>query len=335
MRTNRLIFIVALLAIVLMGVEIGTAVGAAAPGKISLAGTEPNTGFVKSYTDFFSDKVASLTNGQLKVERFMGGQLGGEPEVMELMGVGEVDMVYSTIAIARFAPGYDPTIINFYFPDFGGISRYFSPTSPIYEKMQETMNAKGKLRHLVGLNRGMRAMTSNKQVKVPADIRGIRMRVQEIPETIEAWKELGALVTPIPGSEIFSALQTGVIDAQENYLENIVSRKLWEVQKYLIFTDHSMIASHMIISAVTWNKLSPEHRKAIQEAASLTERETTRLINDMAKSNINTMKQRGMTLITPEVEAFRKASRPMVERLQRKLAPGVAEAADKAIKGGQ
>jgi tripartite ATP-independent transporter DctP family solute receptor len=333
MRTIGILASVAL--VVLLLATAGVAAAGAAPIKLSLAGTEPNSGFVKSYTDFFSDKVASLTNGQIKVERFMSGSLGGEPEVMELMGVGEVDMVYSTIAIARFAPGYDPTIINFYFPDFASIGRYLSPGNPIYEKMQETMEAKGKLRHLVGLNRGMRAMTSNKLIKTPADVRGIKMRVQEIPETIEAWKELGALVTPIPGSEIFSALQTGVIDAQENYLENIVSRKLWEVQKYLIFTDHSMIASHMIISGVTWNKLSPEHRKAVQEAATLTGQETTRLINDMAKSNIATAKQRGMTLVTPDVEAFRKASRPMVERLQKKLAPGVAEAADRAIKGGQ
>jgi tripartite ATP-independent transporter DctP family solute receptor len=333
MKTNSVVALFALLAILLA--TAGVASAATGPIKLSLAGTEPDTGFVKSYTDFFSDKVASLTNGQVKVERFMSGSLGGEPEVMELMGVGEVDLVYSTIAIARFAPGYDPTIINFYFPDFASITRYLSPSNPIYERMQATLYEKGKLRHLVGLNRGMRAMTSNKLVKTPADVKGIKMRVQEIPETIEAWKELGALVTPIPGSEIFSALQTGVIDAQENYLENIVSRKLWEVQKYLIFTDHSMIASHMIVSGVTWNKLSPEHRKAVQEAATLTGQETTRLINDMAKSNLNTMKQKGMTFVTPDVEAFRKASRPMVDRLLGKLAPGVAEAADKAIKGGQ
>ncbi len=332
MRTHRVLAIATLLVLLVATVGVDAA-GAAGPIKLSLAGTEPNTGFVKANTDFFCDKVAALTNGQIKVERFMSGSLGGEPEVMELMGVGEVDMVYSTIAISRFAPGYDPTIINFYFPDFAAITRYMSPSNPIYQKMQETLYAKGKLRHLVGLNRGMRAMTSNKLVKVPADVKGIKMRVQEIPETIEAWKELGALVTPIPGSEIFSALQTGVIDAQENYLENIVSRKLWEVQKYLIFTDHSMIASHMIISGVTWDKLSPEHRKAIQEAATLTGQETTRLINDMAKSNLATLKQRGMTFVTPDVEAFRKASRPMVERLQKKLAPGVAEAADRAIKG--
>ena len=78
---------------------------------------------------------------------------------------------------------------------------------------------KGKLRHLVPINMGARVMTSNKPVKVPADFKGIKMRVPEIVEYVEIWKELGCLVTPLPGSEIFSALQTGVIDAQENALE--------------------------------------------------------------------------------------------------------------------
>lgn len=305
------------------------------PIKISLASPSPDTGFNKAVTDIFAKKVSELTKGQVEIQKFLGGLLGGEFESLELTGVGEVGIMYGSLGPSRYAPGYDPTTICFYFPDYQSIERYWSPGNSIYDKIQKTLYERGKLRHLVALNTGTRAMTSNKAVYGPADFKGIKMRVPEIPEYVEVWKELGCLVTPMPATEIFSGLQTRVIDAQENYLTNIVGRSLWEVQKYVIFTEHNRMSMHFIMSAKVYEKLSKEHRQAIEEAALYTGKESTRIIEEMEKGYIKTMKDKGMTIIHPDLPAIRKVARPAVDRLLAKLASGVPEAAEKILKMGK
>jgi TRAP-type C4-dicarboxylate transport system substrate-binding protein len=305
------------------------------PIKLSISGTSPDSGIIKTSTNFFAEKVAQLTKGQVVIEKFFGGVLGGEFEILELAGIGEVSIVMGSLGPSRYAPGYDPTVINFYFPDFGSIERYWGPANPIYDRIQKTLYEKGKLRHLVPINMGARAMTSNKPVKVPADFKGIKMRVPEIVEYVEIWKELGCLVTPLPGSEIFSALQTGVIDAQENALSNIVGRSMWEVQKYIIFTEHNRMAQHFTMSEVVWQKLSKEHQQAVQEAARLTGQEVNRMADELDKGYMKTLKEKGMTFINPDLPSIRKTARPAVDRLLGKLAQGVPAAAENAIKGGK
>jgi TRAP-type C4-dicarboxylate transport system substrate-binding protein len=303
--------------------------------KIPLASTSPDTGFNKAVTDLFAKKVSELSKGQVVIQKYLGGLLGGEFETLELAGVGEVGIVYGSLGPSRYAPGYDPTVICFYFPDFDTIERYWSPANPIYDRLQKSLHERGKLRHLAPMNTGTRAMTSNKPARLPADFKGIKMRVPEIPEYVETWKELGCLVTPMPAPEIFSSLQTGVIDAQENYLTNIVGRSLWEVQKYIIFTEHNPMSMHFLMSEAVWNKLSKENQQAVDQAARLTGKESTVIIAEMEKKYIATMKETGMTLISPDLPAIRKAARPAVDRLLSKLAPGVPEAAEKILTRGK
>lgn len=319
--------VLSILMLTLMGIG-----EAAVPVKLSFANTQPDNGFHKQYTDFFVKKVDELTKGQIIIQKFMGGQLGGEFETLELAGMGEVFIVVSSLAPSRYAPGLDPTMISFYFPDYASAGRYWSPTNPIYGQIQKTLYDKGKLRHLVTINLGSREMTSNKPVKAPGDLRGIKMRVPEIPEYVAIWKALGCLVTPVAGSEIYSALQAGLIDAQENFITTIAARSMWEIQKYMIMTDHNPMPVHFILSAQIWEKLSPDHRRAIEEAARLTDLEANRILDGMEKDALKKLKDNGMTIITPDRNAFMKAAKPTVDQLLGKLAPGVAQAAEKAIR---
>ena len=333
----RILFVSTLVMVFIVGIGIsGYAAEPPKPIKLSIAGTSAFTGAHKAACTFFAEKVKELTKGQVIVEIFLGGVLGGERECHELTSVGEIDMMESALGIAWYAPEYDATTISFYFPDYESMDRYWSPVNPIYANIQKTLLASGKLRHLGAFDMGVRAMTSSKPIHKPADLKGIKMRVQEIPQSVEVWKELGTLVTPLPGSEIVSALQTGVIDAQENTLSNIAGRSMWEVQKYVIFTNHSRMPQHVIISEKTWQqKLSNEQRAAIQQAANLLGKMMMKEIQKMDNEFINKFKEKGMVLINPEVEPFRKAAWPAVERLLSKLAPGVKEAADRVIKGGK
>ena len=93
---------------------LSSTVQSASPIKLSLTGTQPDTGFNKTATDYFAAKVAELTKDQVVIQKFLGGVLGGEFETLELAGVGEVNMVYGSLGPSRYAPGYDPTVINFY-----------------------------------------------------------------------------------------------------------------------------------------------------------------------------------------------------------------------------
>lgn len=313
-----------------------TGVGYAEPPKtLSFGSTIPYAGFNKQFVDTFASKISKLTNNQLKVQQFFGGVLGSQWSVWEMMGIGEVDMIWDMLGPSRYAKGYDPTLMNFYFPNKESVQRYWSPANPIYKKIQEVLIKNAHVRHVGVIDPGIRVMTSNKPVFGPDDIKGIKLRVPGITEFVKTWKGLGALVTPMPGSEIFGGLQTGVIDGQENTLPNIYGRSLWEVQKFLIFTDHALPQFSIFYSEANWQKLSEEHRKAIVKAADLTRKEMNDLIPNLKADYINKLRERGMVVIYPNVVAIRKAARPSVDKLLAELPPEVVDAAEWAIGGSK
>ena len=115
--------------------------------------------------------------------------------------------------------------------------------------------------------RGPRELTSNSPIKSPDDLNGLKMRVPNVPLFIDVWKALGASPRPMAFSEVFTSLQNGTIDAQENPLALIRSANFYEVQKYVNLTDHVRSWIYLTISEITWKKLSSEQQQAVMEAA--------------------------------------------------------------------
>lgn len=300
------------------------------PVKLSLASTNPNTGLNKMAIDTFQQKLNEMAPGKFKIELFMDGVLGGEKEALEQLKLGEIDMGINVLHAEMYYPELNATFVPFMFPDFKSIQRYLS--GPMAQKIAAKTKEKGNFIELGVYNMGARWTTSNKPFTNPGELKGVKLRMPEVSIWIDVWKGLGAVTTPIPATDIFSSLQTGVIDAQENFITNIYGRKLYEVQKYLIDTEHNIVYNTWVINVNKWDKLGPNNQKIIKDAINAADDYVNSRVEEVNADIIKKCQEKGMKLVRIDKDTFAKAAKPHVEAAAKKyLAPGVYEEALKAI----
>jgi TRAP-type C4-dicarboxylate transport system substrate-binding protein len=169
------------------------------------------------------------------------------------------------------------------------------------------------IRNLAWLDRGPRELTANRPITNPSELDGAKIRVPEIPAAIDAWQAMGANPTPMAFSEVYGALQQGVIDGQENPYAIIESSTLYEVQRYVMQTDHVYGYVMLAMSDLAWDKLSPEQRDVVAEAAhTVRQNHNERIAADEQKYQA-ALKEHGMTFVEVDRNAFRKAVEPVHE----------------------
>jgi tripartite ATP-independent transporter DctP family solute receptor len=158
--------------------------------------------------------------------------------------------------------------------------------------------AKVKDKGVIGLGygeNGFRHLTNNKrQVETPADLSGLTIRTMENPIHITAFKELGARPTPIAWPELYAALQQGVVDGQENPLSNLLTAKLYQVQKYLTLTGHVYAPTLVMISPAAWNKLTPDQQKILKDAVGKAIIAQRKAVEELEANAVKTLKDQGM-----------------------------------------
>ncbi|WP_422448005.1 TRAP transporter substrate-binding protein [Thermoanaerobacterium sp. DL9XJH110] len=292
------------------------------PIEITFAIHTPPGTIENQAAEMFKKTVEEKTNNAITVKLFPGAVLGGERDNIEQIKTGEIQMsIFGDILTSMYAPEYDATVIPYIFPDMESVYKYWN--GPFGEKIELALEQKGNVK-LIGLEkRGARNLTTNKEVKTPEDLKGIKIRVPEIPTWITVWKSLGTLPTPIAWNEVYSALQTKVVDAQENPYENIYTAKLYEVQKYTIKTEHLFNMFHWVVNKDFFNNLKPEYQQIILDAV----KEATKW-GDEQMSNRDAeleqkLKEAGMKIIEVDKEAFRKAAIPGIKEVAKGWAPGV------------
>ena len=205
----------------------------------------------------------------MKVKIFMSGQLGKEKAVLELLKIGQTQMALTGgLFRTMFAKEYDPISIPFYLSDWECVKAYLE--GPMGKKIGQLALEKGGIIDFGPQKRAGRHMTTNRKIIEPEDIKGLKLRLPAMPIWVDVWKELGALPTIVPAPEIYLAMKTGQVDAHENSLVSPYSRKLWEVQKYIILTDHVFFPWHWVASKAWFDKLDAKDqaliRKAVAEA---------------------------------------------------------------------
>lgn len=213
----------------------------------------------------FADLVSKKTNGQYTVKTYPSSQLGNERELADAVSLGTVDMTLS-----------GPTPIMWYIPQYSMVESPF-----LYKDLNQyrTMyngeigkEIKDKLLQVKGLRlidfwfRGPRYLTANKEIKTLADLKGLKIRVPESEITLETWKTLGANPTPIAFNELYMALKQGVVQAQENPLELIYTTSFYDVQKYVMNTQHAYSTYFLLINDKLMSSMPADIQKAIQEA---------------------------------------------------------------------
>ena len=199
-----------------------------------------------------------------------------------------------------------------------------------WPKLAPEAEKKG-LKVLAVWENGYRHITNSKRpIKVPADLKGIKLRVPEGKWRLKMFQAYGANPSPMKFSELFTALQTGVMDGQENPFTQIYSAKLQEVQKYLSLSGHVYTPAYLVVGTRHWNTLPPDVRRILEDTA----KETQAFVYDTAAKEdtalLAKLKQSGMEVNDVDKDAFVAASKPIYDEFGAEV-PGAREVIDRAV----
>ena len=262
----------------------------------------------------FKELGEKYTAGKVKIEVYHNSTLYKDKEELEALQLGAVQMLapsnskFGPIGVKEFEVFDLPYIL----PNQAALNKV--TTGPLGQKLLKLLEPKG----MVGLaywDNGFKQMSANKPLRVPEDYKGLKFRIQSSKVLEAQFKALGAIPQVMAFSEVYQALQTGVVDAQENTASNIYTQKFDEVQKYITVTNHGYIGYIVVVNKKFWDGLPADIRdqldKALKEATTYTN-EIARLENEEALAEI---KKKGRAqIMTPseaETAAMRKAMEPI------------------------
>lgn len=265
----------------------------------------------------FKELVESRSNGSLKIEIYPNGALGGERDMIEGLGVGSIDMVLtSTGPMSGFAPEVTVVDLPFLFRDFDHAHKVLDGEigTDLRNKVEETMGVKT----LAWWENGYRHVTNNsKPIETPEDLKGMKIRTMENDIHMDSFTAMGAQPTPMAYTELFTALQQGVIDAQENPIANAYASRFYEVQKYMTLTSHFYSPSLLMMAQSRFDSLSPEHQQILSEAAVEAGQYERQVVQRMDREYLAELKELGMEIIeNPDLAPFIEAVQPVYEKYE-------------------
>ena len=246
--------------------------------------------------DTFAKEVAARTGGRYKVETFYNGSLGGERESIEAVQLGTQELAFSSTGpVPNFVPDAKILDVPFLFRDKAHARAVLD--GPIGQELLTKFDAKG-FKALAWAENGFRHMTNSKRdVKEPADLKGLKMRTMENPVHIAAYKGLGIITTPMAFPEVFTALQQGTVDGQENPLPVIMSAKFSQVQKHLSLTGHVYSPCIFVMNKGSFDKLSAADKTAFLDAAKVAAKANRDRVDQDDANGVKELRAQGMTVI--------------------------------------
>jgi tripartite ATP-independent transporter DctP family solute receptor len=305
------------------------------PITIKLAYVVPETQSTHIASEkVFKKYVEEKSGGRLKVELYPNGQLGSDRQAIEGVSLGTIEM---TIPAAAVLSGFEEKFMVFDLP-FLFESReaaHRALDGELGQKLSELLIPHG-LKNLVFAENGFRNITNNKKpITTPDDLKGLKIRTMENPVHIAAFKALGANPTPMAFGELFTALQQGTVDAQENPISLIYTSKFYEVQKYCTLSGHVYAPTAVLINNDFYNSLPEDLQKIIMEAAVAYRDYQRELAGQQDTEFIAKLKEAGMQVneLTPEQKkAFVEATKVVYEQFESKIGKDLIEMARAANK---
>ncbi len=250
----------------------------------------------------FGEELKALTNGRIEVQVYPNESLGKEMDLINGMQLGTVDMTITGESLQNWAPMAALLAVPYAYKTLDQMDAVAS--GAIGDKIKAEIIEKAKIRPIAYFPRGPRDLTSNRPIKSPDDLKGLKLRVPNVPLFVDVWKSLGASPTPMAFSEVFTSLQNGTIDAQENPLALIKSANFNEVQKYVNKTEHVRSWIYLTISEITWNKLSDADKAAVMEAAKRAQAYERDLFMTDEQNLAKELQDKGMTFVDVDGAAF-------------------------------
>src|SRR5499427_1886906 len=285
-----------------------------------------NTGYGIAAT-IFADKLKELSKGTMLIDQYAGAQLGQEPQVLQLVKAGDIEFCLSASAnAATLTPQAGVMSLHFLFRDEDHLKK--SIASPEVSKAFRTMvddTVQGS--HVLALlTLGFRNIYSKKEVHKIDDIKGMKIRVQATPTEDTMFPAYGAQIVHMPFGNVYTSLQTGVVDAAENGVNVYLVNKHYEVAPIMSMTEHEANNNLLWISDKLWSSLTDEQKGWVQAAADEVSKVEPGKALDLENQSAAKLKGMGVKIVSDvDKSGFTKIANPSLEKMAKDLGPQAAK----------
>lgn len=254
---------------------------------------------------FLGERLAEKSGGKLRVDVYSSGQLGSERECLELVQLGGLAMTkVSASVLEGFAPEFKVFGLPYLFRDDAHKRAVLE--GPIGREILLAPQSKF-MRGLCYYDSGSRSFYTKKPVRTPADLKGLKIRVQESPMAFALIRAFGASATPISFGELYTALQQGVVDGAENNPPSFHLARHYEVCRYYTLDEHTSVPDVVVVGTHFWHSLTPQEQRWLQEAADESSVHQHKLWAESTAASLAAVEKSGVEIIRPDNAAFRAA----------------------------
>jgi len=252
---------------------------------------------------YMAERVREKSSGRMKVEIFPNEQLGNEKECIEALQLGYLAMTKtSTAPMEGFVPRMKIFGIPYLFRDAEHFWKVLK--GPLGKELLIAGESK-RLRGLCYYDAGARSFYAKKEIHSPADLKGMKVRVQNSIMSMKLVEAMGGSPTPIPWGELYTALDQGVVDAAENNPPSFRTSRHYEVCKYYILDEHTRLPDILIISTRVWDSLSPESQQILQEAVDESVEYQRKIWAEAEEKDMKKVQDAAVKIIRPDKQPFR------------------------------
>ena len=320
---RRVIVNTALGVVTIAALALGWPADAAAQRKFSFAYDQPTTTAYGIAANIFDEKLKQLSGGKLSINQFPGAQLGTEPQTLQKMRAGDIDFVITATANASsVAPQAGVFSLHFIFRDEAHLTKALADkqVSDAFRAMIKDSVQGGQVLGL--LTMGFRNMYSKKDITKVEDIKGLKIRVQATKTEDTHFPAYGAQTVHMPFGEVYTSLQTGVVNVAENGVNVYEQNKHYEVAPILNMTQHEANNNCLWVSDKTWNSLSDQEKKWVQEAADEVSRREPAMALKLEQESAEKLKKIGVKVVEKvDKSGFQRAAQPIQDQLAKELGP--------------
>ncbi len=273
--------------------------------------------------DMFDKKLRELSGGKLTIDQFPGAQLGQEPVMLQKLRTGDIDFVItSTANAASVAPQAGVFSLHFLFRDKEHLAKTLADPG-VSKEFRAMIDESVSGAHVLGLmTMGLRNMYSKKEIKSVADVKGEKIRVQATKTEDTHFPAYGAQTVHMPFGEVYTSLQTGVIQIAENGVNVYMANKHYEVAPILSMTEHEANNNCIWVSDKTWKSLSAQEQQWVQAAADEVAKNEPRMGLQLEADSAEKLKKMGVKVVEGvDKSGFMKAAAPIQDQIAKELGP--------------
>jgi TRAP-type transport system periplasmic protein len=289
----------------------------------SFAYDQPPTTAYGIAANIFDAKLKELSGGNFSINQFPGGQLGQEPQMLQKLRAGDIDFVITSTANAStLAPQAGVLSLHFIFRDQDHLAKVLADPAVTVAFRDMVKDSVQGAQVLGLLTMGLRNMYSKKEVKGVDDVKGQKVRVQATKTEDTHFPAYGAQTVHMPFGEVYTSLQTGVVNIAENGVNVYLANKHYEVAPVLSMTEHEANNNCIWVSDKTWASLSPQQQQWVQAAATEVSRTEPALALKLEKDSAEKLKGIGVKVVdNVDKSGFMKAAAPIQDQLAAELGP--------------